>query len=86
MFGLQVCCPLVKRLTREKDAPLTGGDWLSLSGSENWLLKATNFSLTKEATMSAERFLSGGGGGGLINVLKVENNFQVSVVLLNLSL
>ena len=67
------------------DVPLSWGGWLSLRGSENWLLIATTFSLKKEAKISAEKFLSCHGGGGLINVLKVENNFRVSLELLILS-
>ena len=48
------------------------GDWLSGS-SEKWLLMAANFSVNKEARISAVRLVSGGAGGGLSNVLKVEN-------------
>lgn len=39
----------VRGLSMESDAPLTGGDWLCLSGSETWLLMATTVSVKREA-------------------------------------
>ncbi len=47
---------------------------------------AATFSVKKEAKLSAVRLVAGGGGGGLSSVLKVENNFLVSEVLVILSL
>ena len=52
----------------------------------NELMMAAIFLVNKEAKISAERFMSGGGGGGLNNVFKVENIFRVSLVQLILSL
>ena len=47
----------------------------------NYLLIAATLSEKNEAKVSAVRLVAGGGGGGLSRVLKVEKNFQVSVVL-----
>ena len=51
--------PSMRWASVESDVPLTGGDWLSLSASESWLLMVATFPAKKEANISAERFVSG---------------------------
>ena len=51
------------------------------SSSVNCLLIAAFLSVKNEAKVSAIGLVEGGGGRGLSRVLKVENSFQVSVVL-----
>ena len=49
--------------------------------SVNCLLIAATLSVNNEAKVSAVRLVTGGGGGGLSRVLKVEKSFWVAVVL-----